>query len=475
MKTRVFRILLAACCIFTATYSLRAMQKSSHDPAELFPDDTVGLSTIHQFTEKINKDASKEDQEAIRCFFECCEVLFKSDDGYDSQALGLIQETKKKYPNLALPCYCEGRIFTRLGKQEEAKTAFNRAIELDAEFAEAYARRAVVLMELSTANLPLATEDLKKAAALHPDMFIVTLSQGWVCSKDGRYADAMPYFDRASSKFSVYPYPSFYRGCNYLQLGKPDKAIEDFSHALSITPEAADLLAARAYAYVQASQAKKAIEDCNKAIGLCDADAHRYTDRPNFLGTAYFYRGMAYSQIGNLDLAAADFDKAIPLTEGEVTGSVYFSQGLLKKAQGDTPGAIQALSTATRFFVKNEKSMQMCKEKLEAFNAESKSAQDASDVGKWITQHPVATGIAALLGLAIVESINHQHEQGHDHQEKNAGGTESCPDCAGSGYVQCPTCLGSGKLAPSGQPCPTCGGNGMVRCPRCGGSGIIFH
>jgi hypothetical protein len=52
------------------------------------------------------------------------------------------------YPGLALPSYCEGRILRRMGKEDGIK-AFTRAIELDSEFAEAYARRAVATMEVS--------------------------------------------------------------------------------------------------------------------------------------------------------------------------------------------------------------------------------------------------------------------------------------------------------------------------------------
>jgi hypothetical protein len=68
-------------------------------------------------------------------------------------------------------------VLLRIGKEQDAEKAFSNAIELDSEFAEAYARRAVARMSVSIGNLPQAMEDLKKEVSLKPDSWIVSVCQ----------------------------------------------------------------------------------------------------------------------------------------------------------------------------------------------------------------------------------------------------------------------------------------------------------
>ena len=266
----------------------------------------------------------------------------------------------------------------------------------------------------------------------------------------------MPYFESAVAKA-----PGFYdvynaRARGYEALKKPDKAIEDCTHALSIKAEDeevdVDTLILRGYLYLQLKppQPQSAIDDYTKVIDLYDQKAERYTARPQVLGPAFFWRGVAYS-FSDLTRAAADLDKAISLTKGESAGQAYYASGLVKKAQGDDVGAIHAFSTAASLFAGvNDQARQKCQEMLSSIKAPDKPSSPTPEptidpaVSRWIAQHPFESGVAAILGFAIIEGLDHKI-----HQQGSAGpagaGQKICSTCGGTGKVNCSRCGGTGR------------------------------
>jgi tetratricopeptide (TPR) repeat protein len=404
MNARGSIVLFSAWCFFTAIPAFPAAQLTSLDPDEFSPSPSDTIKLLLSLQEQSKGTASSDQEEGLKCVIECSQALFKSGEGYDTEALRLIGEVEAKYPAVALPYYCRGRILQRMRKPEDAVKAFSRAIEIDPEFADAYARRAVALMDTSTPNLPQATEDLKKAISLKPDDFIVTLCQGLVCTRDGRFADATPYFDTVIAK-APYPDPYLARGWNFLKLNKLDKAIEDFTQALSILPDSAELLEVRGFAYVQTSESTKALGDYTKVIQLFNETSSRYTDRPNLLDLSYYWRATAFAQAGIFDRAVSDFDKVILHTNGAIAGAAYFGKGLAKKAQGDIFGAVSAVSTASGYFADNEKDHQLCEETLKSLYAQESEANSGGQ--NWVGDHPVATAaITAVLGLLVLDALS---------------------------------------------------------------------
>jgi tetratricopeptide (TPR) repeat protein len=362
---------LVACFICCTKSTLLAAQLSSVMPPEVFSDVRILRFLEHMKETDDYKKRSKDEQASLDCVLDCGQAFLKSNDAYDAEGLSLIQKAKTTYPGLALPFYCEGRILGRIGKGQDALRAFTRAIELDPEFAEAYARRAVATMDVSAGNLPQATEDLKKAVSLKADSWVVSQCQGTLCSQQKQYADAMPYFETAISKAPTSADPYVARANNYFDWKKPDKTIEDCTHALAIKADDGSVLGLRGLAYQQVSQGKNAVDDFTKAIGLFDAKAGRYTDRPDYLGTNYLERGAAYAVLNDADHAASDFDMASSLLKGEKAGLAYFLFAVVKKAKRDYPGAMRALTAASSLLASNEQLHKQCEDMINSVNAKA--------------------------------------------------------------------------------------------------------
>jgi Tfp pilus assembly protein PilF len=112
--------------------------------------------------------------------------------------------------------------------------------------------------------------------------------------------------------------PEGYRmlGLAHMRLGNLDVAIDKFSQAVELEPKLASAYGYRAEAYLLKGFPEKAIRDATRTIEIGTA-------QPT-IGRAYTVRSKAYRQLGQEDMAAADFDKAYDL-DPENYGYKYFT------------------------------------------------------------------------------------------------------------------------------------------------------
>jgi tetratricopeptide (TPR) repeat protein len=412
MKTRVSFLLLVGCCIFSsATVVLGLSPSLSMDPEEQLTAGQQASEMSKNTESSFFKALDKETRDKIKCLADCADALSKSLNGYDALALRLIQQAEEAYPTSAVPPYCEARVLRLLQRNQDAVKAYTRAIELDPGFAEAYARRAVASMSVSTSNLPQAKEDLDRAVRLKPDSWIISLCQGAACRLEGRTADAMPFFETALAKTTQCPDPYVWRAEDYLTSNNLDKAVEDYTKAVELRPDDAGILEARGYAYVQASFAEKpvsvaglknAIADFTKAISLCDEKTERFNGRPDLLGYAYYWRGVAYAQT-DLAISLADLDKSIYLRTGVLAAQSYYFKGQVQKAQGDVPGAHRSFAEAYTVSNGDESVERQCQKAIDSLT------QRPSESDNFVAQHPFVSGLIALVGLSLALDATHSH------------------------------------------------------------------
>ncbi|UCG12826.1 MAG: tetratricopeptide repeat protein [Deltaproteobacteria bacterium] len=95
------------------------------------------------------------------------------------------------------------------------------------------------------------------------------------------------------------------RGSAYLKNGGLEGAIDNFSRAIELDPQQASAYGQRAEAYRLNGMVQEAIRDSTKAIHL-GGDARTTAN-------AYATRAKSYRELGNSDLADADFDKSFEL------------------------------------------------------------------------------------------------------------------------------------------------------------------
>ena len=145
--------------------------------------------------------------------------------------------------NMAVSYYNRGNAYAKLKKHDKAIEDYNKAIELDPEYATAYYNRGNAYAKLK--KYEKAIEDYNKAIELNPEY-------------------AMAYNNRGNA---------------YDELKKHEKAIEDYNKAIVLNPEYAMAYNNRGNAYDGLKKYEKAIEDYNKAIVLNPVFAMAYANR----------------------------------------------------------------------------------------------------------------------------------------------------------------------------------------------------
>ncbi|MCZ6701547.1 MAG: tetratricopeptide repeat protein [Ignavibacteria bacterium] len=177
----------------------------------------------------------------------------------------------------------KGISYIAKGQYNQAISDFNRALEINPKYAEAYNERGVVYDDKG--QYDLAISDYTKAIEINPKL-------------------AEVYNNRAFA---------------YYAKGQHDLAISDFNRALEINPKFAIAYNNRGLAYYAKGQYDEAISNYTKAIKINPKYAAAYNNR----GFLYFVK------LGNNVKGCADFNKVCEL--GECS-----SYNILKQ-RGDCP------------------------------------------------------------------------------------------------------------------------------------------
>lgn len=125
------------------------------------------------------------------------------------------------------------------------------------------------------------------------------------------------------------------RGVTYFQIKRYQKAIQEFNHALELTPEDPTLFSMRGGTYTEMGQYEEALNDHNCALGLDPTRATYYVNRSYTLG-----------KLGQLEAVLSDLCQALKLDPTNVQAlhnraSTYLELGQLQEAFADYERAIQ--------------------------------------------------------------------------------------------------------------------------------------
>jgi tetratricopeptide (TPR) repeat protein len=201
---------------------------------------------------------------------------------------------------IAVICYHRGVVYKSKGEYDRAILEFNKAIEIDPEFAMAYNGRGNAYQDKG--EYDQAILDYTKAIEIDPSYANAYNNRGYVYADKGELEKAILDFTKATEIAPRFALAYFNRGCIYDRKGKHDLAILDFTKAIEIEPEAAYAYNNRGIVFANKDEFDRAILDFTKAIELDPKDS-----------TAYSNRGAAYANEGDFGPAILDFDKAIRL------------------------------------------------------------------------------------------------------------------------------------------------------------------
>ncbi|WP_310484667.1 tetratricopeptide repeat protein, partial [Chamaesiphon sp. VAR_48_metabat_403] len=216
-----------------------------------------------------------------------------------------------------------------------------------------------------------AISDYNRSLNLNPNFTNAYTVRGLVKAELGDKQGALSDFGRAiklnSNNISAYNS----RGTFKLQLGDNQGALSDFSRAIELNPNDYGAYAGRGIVKLQSGDNQGALSDLDRSIKLNSDDDNAYMMRGNTksqLGdkqgaladynraivinpnntAAYNGRGLVKLQLGDKQGSLSDYDRAITIKPNDTTN--YMLRGLAKSQLGDKQGAIADLTQAAELF-----------------------------------------------------------------------------------------------------------------------------
>ena len=281
----------------------RAAESIQEDPAASLIDRAMAAAVQLQLQGEIEKAVEKwraiihiaegrDNDLAARAYFSVGYLLIKPEDAiaaYD-QAIRLKPDYAEAYSN-------RGNEKNALGRHEDAIADCNQAVRLKPDLAEAYNNRGNAKSDLGRHEDAIA--DYNQAVRLKPDLAEAYNNRGVAKDELDRYEAAITDYDEAIRLKPDYAEAYFNRGNSKIALGQHDAAIADYDEAIRLKPDFAEAYTSRGVAKDELDRYEAAITDYDKAIRL----------KPDY-AEAYFNRGNSKGKLGRIDEARQDFEKA---------------------------------------------------------------------------------------------------------------------------------------------------------------------
>ncbi len=258
-------------------------------------------------------------------------------------------------PTQAIEHYNKGVALEDEGRYDEAIAEYNKAIEINRNYTNAYSNRGHAYFKKK--QYDLAITDYTRAIQLDPKHTISYNGRGSAYINIKKYKLAALDFNKAielDPNFSqahtnrdivtkMLTQASEYnrQGVTLASTGKNDEAIVSFSKAIQVYPNYPSAYTNRGIVYIIKKQYDLAITDFNSAIKL----------NSNY-ALAYSNRGLAYIYTERYKEAVADLDKSLQIDPQD--DNAWNNRGVALEQMGDIAGAIDSYDTAFKLDPSNE-------------------------------------------------------------------------------------------------------------------------
>ena len=245
----------------------------------------------------------------------------------NEEAIDAFERAIERQPEFAQAFYAKGKALEEQGvdleieeqnyqaakeKFQQAVAAFAKATEINPNFYEAWRDRAKVLSSDLDKHQQALTA-INQAIEINPEDFVLHYRRGEILYYGfNRHQEAEKAYSEA---IALNPSAWMYlgRGLNRYQSQNYQGAIADFNKAIELQPKFAGAYSVRGAARVAIGKKKGALADANKAIEL----------QPNYAPN-YLTRGATHFGLGNYQEAIADSTKVLELD--------FFDQGTIYNA-----------------------------------------------------------------------------------------------------------------------------------------------
>ncbi len=205
--------------------------------------------------------------------------------GNFKEALNAYNKAIQLNPQYAEAYIGRGAAYADLGNNQQAINDFSKAIELKPRSAEAYYNRGATYYRLvvfgsgaddKSGNLQRAINDLSKTIELNPQYAGAYIMRGIAYDKLGNYQQAVNDFTKTTQldpqNASVY----IKLGLAYGNSGNYQKAINTYNKAIKVFPKYSEAYYRRGAAYLKLNNEQKGIEDIKIAAKLGSYEAKDY-------------------------------------------------------------------------------------------------------------------------------------------------------------------------------------------------------
>ncbi len=198
--------------------------------------------------------------------------------------------------------YNLGQIYRKINDQEAYNSIVKRIIEIDPNHGYGLMVLGDVYRDLDQDEKSI--ESYKKATEVDTQDSFYKYKLGQAYIKASKAKEAVITLELATELANNISYYWYELGRAQLLLDNYEKALESLSTAIKINDGFAQAYARRGYVYENLNNLIEAMNDYNIALKL----------QEDFAGV-YFYRGLLHKQKGEKELAIADFQKAIEVSD----------------------------------------------------------------------------------------------------------------------------------------------------------------
>lgn len=282
--------------------------------------------------------------------------------GQIPEALEYINKAIALDPNYRPPYVLGGVVLSSIGKDLEAADFLRKAVKIDPTKEDAYLHLALSLTRLFEYEEAVST--LKTLVKLNPDSILGYYYLGRAYSQMKLYRDALGYFTKVLEIRPDFDQATIDMAATYEAMGDYSRAIDTYrllvnkeDHRAAVLQRLTQLLLQQrrfveALEYLRlAAQSGLGGQETVRKIGLVHLELEQYDEaiavfgdlleKDPYADNIRLYRGIAFEEKGELDLAHAEFGKI------SKSSAQYFEAvshiALILKEQGKTEAAITAL------------------------------------------------------------------------------------------------------------------------------------
>ena len=251
--------------------------------------------------------------------------------GQLKQALEQATLLLQQFPSSSVLYNIRGAVYQGLGQLDASVQAYNKALAIKPDYAEAYYNMGNALKDQG--KLVMTIEAYNKALALKPDYADCYLNKGVALQAQGKLEEATGAYSQALTIKPDCATAYNNMGSVLQDQGKLEEAIESYNKALAIKPDYAEAYNNMGVTLQEQGKLEEAIESYNKALAIKPDDAEIFSNMGNVL-----------KEQGKLEKAIEAYNKALAIKPDYA--EAYNNMGNVLKDQWKVKKAIDAYNKA---------------------------------------------------------------------------------------------------------------------------------